>query len=439
MEKRKTNRITKLDDDFNGVFFSRGKKFVLSGVLKNELVEYTEKGTSANTVLCNLERVIEKSELRVKPACPYAEKCGGCDLLHMSYDQQLKEKNALIRRKFSNKCEHIEEIVPSEQKIRNKIHIAFAVDGGKVILGFFDEKTHKVIDIKHCLLHGDFYDKLRSALLLWINNEHISLYNPKTKKGVLRFALARVLKDNIQLTLVVTQKDVLKYDTLYGFLTENFKTVSLYECKNDAITNQVMSDDISFKLGEERISATCAYMKYSVTPRAFLQTNSEIAEKVYLKAADIIDDIRIPPLVLDLFSGIGISSTIFAMSGYEVISAELVHESIEEGKRIAEENGVSSMIRFIEGDVNKLRISFDSYRTIAFVDPPRGGLKQFVDMLLYSPPKHILYLSCSLRTALADIEKLEEKFSLQMVVPFDMFPYTRHLEVLYLLSRKEEV
>lgn len=437
MEKQRINRIVKLDDDLNGVFFSKGKKYVVSGVLKNELIEYSEKGVSANTVLCKLNRVIETSDKRIEPPCPYADKCGGCDLLHMPYSEQLKAKSALVKRKLLGRCDNVEAIVPSEQKLRNKIHIAFSVDGGTVTLGFFNEDTHKVINIEHCLLHATFYDKIRRSLLSWINKGSISLYNPKKKKGILRFALARFFDDKIQLTIVVTEKNILDYNSLYSLLSKEFNEVSLYECVNNALTNQVMSDDIQLKKGEKRIGASCASVDFSITPKAFFQTNSEMAEKIYTQIIDIIKGLNLnKPLILDLFSGIGITSTLFARNGFEVTSIEIVQDSVEEAKQIAQANAVADKITFMEGDVTALLPKFNKDNTIAFVDPPRGGLRNLTNALTNNPPRYIIYLSCNLRSALTDLSTLEKHYTIEQAIPFDMFPNTRHIETLLLLSRK---
>lgn len=437
MKKRNVNRITKLDDDLNGVFFSKGKKYVIKGALKNELIEYTEKAVSGNTVICEADNVLEKSESRINPACPYANECGGCDLLHMPYSEQLKIKFALVKRKFSNYCNNIEEIVPSELKERNKIHIAFSVDGGKVILGFFNENTHKVIDIENCLLHS-FYDRLRASLLCWIKKEKVSLYNPKKRNGILRFALVRVLDNSIQITLVVTKKDTLKYDTLYNLLLKSFKSVSLYECENNLLTNQVMSDNIRLKMGDKYLNGACADVSFSLTPKAFFQTNSEIAEKIYRKIIEFVKESDInDPLILDLFSGIGITSILFAKEGFRVTSMEIVTDAVQEAKRMAERNGVADKLNIFEGDATKLTMPVDGDKAIVFVDPPRGGLKALTEILLSKSPRNIIYLSCNLRSAIADIALLSSKYRVNKVIPFDMFPYTKYVECLVSLEREK--
>ena len=111
---------------------------------------------------------------------------------------------------------------------RNKTHIAFSENEGKVFAGFFNEDTHRVVDIPYCQSHGQWYATLRKELLVCIKHYSVSLYNPQTGKGLLRFAAARCADNSIMLTLIITENKALKYEALLSSLKKSFKAVSIF-------------------------------------------------------------------------------------------------------------------------------------------------------------------------------------------------------------------
>ena len=436
--QRHVKTIEKLDDDLNGVAFAGGKKYVVGRTLPGETAELKIRKISGNAVLCNAEKIIVPSEKRIQPPCAYYEKCGGCSLLHTDYDNTLAIKTALVKRKFSSLgfCDVSDTVGNGICGARNKVHIAFFKENGKTKAGFFNEETHRVCDVRKCILHGEWYKKLREILVRWIDGQNISVYNPATGKGVLRFAAGRKIGDELMLTLVQTRTTDADYENLYRELKKQFGEVSLYVNVNAEKTNAVFFDKFIHIAGNNTLNGEICGVKFKLGPNSFFQVNTETASEIYNK---VVDEVRgsNADKVIDLYSGIGVTSALFAKNGFQVESVEIVSAAVENAESLAKDNGVKG-IKFHTGDVNAIicGLSFDN--AVVFADPPRAGTgKETAEAIATKKPDKIIYLSCNLKTLLPDLKIIiENGYEIRSVIPYDMFPATRHVETLVVLNRR---
>lgn len=437
--KKYTIKIEKLDDDLHGVAFRGGKKFVVDGALAGEVVEAEEIKLSGNAVVCKLSKIVEPSADRIAAPCKYYDICGGCNLMHIPYETQLKVKTALVKRKLAAfGSVAVDDCVPSENfGARNKTHIAFAEVKGKIYAGFFNEETHRVVDIPACLCHGEWYAELRRQLIFWIKKYSVTLYNPRTGSGVLRFAAARYGENSLMLTLVVTENKPLKFDALLAALKKSFASVSIFVNVNNEKTNEVLSGKVVQIAGDAALNGECLGIKYSLTPAAFFQTNYGIAEKAYAKVLEEMKDGG-SRRVVDLFSGIGITSALFAKNGFTVDAVEINPDSVNAALKLAVANGVEDKIKIRKGDCKDILPSISAPDAAFFVDPPRRGLTDEVARAVAGfSPARIVYLSCNLRTLVSDLQILTAAgYRITSATPFDMFPSTTHVETLTCLSKK---
>lgn len=338
-------KIEKLDDDLSGVAFRGGKKYVVAKTLPDEEVLCEVKRKSGNAVICDVKEILEKSGKRVEPRCKYFDKCGGCNLLHTSHRNQLEIKTALIRRKFAALgFSAVPEAVGfSEDGSRNKTHIVFGNSKGQITAGFFNADTHEVVDVEKCLLHGEWYETLRRILIDFIKKESVSIYNPRTRAGVLRFAVARKIGGAIMLTLVMTKRVDYDFSWLLKSLEKSFGEAAVYVNVNNEKTNAVFSDEFIHIAGKRTLSGEMLGIKFELSPNSFYQVNDEIAKTIYEK---VLSEIKSGggSRVVDLFSGIGITSALFAKNGFAVDSVEIVKSAVENAKTIAAKNGVSDKI-----------------------------------------------------------------------------------------------
>lgn len=431
-------KIEKLDDDLSGVAFRGGKKYVVAKTLPDEEVLCEVKRKSGNAVICDVKEILEKSGKRVEPRCKYYDKCGGCNLLHTMHRNQLEIKTALIRRKFAalGFSDVSDAVGFSEDGSRNKTHIVFGNSKGQITAGFFNADTHEVVDVEKCLLHGEWYETLRRILIDFIKKESVSIYNPRTRAGVLRFAVARKIGGAIMLTLVMTKRVDYDFSWLLKSLEKSFGETAVYVNVNNEKTNAVFSDEFIHIAGKRTLSGEMLGIKFELSPNSFYQVNDEIAKTIYEK---VLSEIKSGGgnRVVDLFSGIGITSALFAKNGFAVDSVEIVKSAVENAKTIAAKNGVSDKITVRLGDANKIIKSLNLTDCSVFVDPPRAGLQDVARSLAAAKPQKIVYLSCSLKTLVEDLKILKKAgYEISSVIPYDMFPASKHVEVLSVLTIK---
>lgn len=429
-------KIEKLDDDLNGVAFRGGKKFVVKKTLPGEEVLCDVKRKSGTAIICDANEVVFKSDKRVTPPCKYFTKCGGCNLLHTTHKNQLEIKTALVKRKFSalGFFGVSDTVGQSFENSRNKTHLVFASKNGEIQAGFFNSDTHEVMDVQSCALHGKWYEILRRDLIDFVKSERVTIYNPRTLGGELRFAVARKIGCGLLLTLVVTREEKRDYEKLKKALEKDFAEVSIYINVNAEKTNAVFSDEFIHVAGKKTLSGEMLGVKFELSPNSFYQVNDEIAKIIYRKVLDEIKNSGATK-VIDLFSGIGVTSVLFAKNGFDVDSVEIVKSAVDNAKTIIKENGVCDKVTAHLGDANKIIKTLDVKNSVVFVDPPRAGLRDVTRVLATAKPQKIIYLSCSLTTLVDDLKILKKAgYEISSVIPYDMFPSTKHVEVLTVLT-----
>lgn len=443
VERTFTYKIAELNEDFNGISVNGNKKTIIKAALPGEVVEtlsprFQHSKDKREPLALGIKNIITPSKDRVTPICPHYGKCGGCQLLHVSYTKQLSLKTSIVNKiALKYGCHSDKTISANEFHYRNKVHLVFTKYEGKVAMGFFNEESHAAVPIKDCPLHGDWLSKLIKALSSWANNHHLSVYEPWTGKGLLRFAVARYINGALMLTIVATER--IKNDDLKTYISKDFKDVAIYTNINTSPSSQVFSDEF-YHLPEtaEKIKATMLGTTFALGNCSFFQINTQVAELIYAKVANEIKR-STADTVVDAYSGIGITSVMFAKTGKKVISIEIVKKAVEDARELAAQNGVK--LTQIVGDCNEVLSHLDcGNNSIFFVDPPRKGLgKSVCRSIMAFSPKEIIYLSCNPETLDYDLYQLTKSgYALTSITPYDMFPQTKHVETLCILKKLSE-
>ena len=143
-----------------------------------------------------LIEVLTPSNERVKPRCRHFGRCGGCDLQHLSHAMQEEVKRVSVERTMKKAGVDVavpEVIAGNPWAYRNKLALPFGRMGrhGKIVLGFFEKKSHRVVPLKECPLHGAWASDVVAAVTDWANECGLSVYDEGTGKGLLRHVVAR--------------------------------------------------------------------------------------------------------------------------------------------------------------------------------------------------------------------------------------------------------
>ena len=378
----------------------------------------------------------------MKLDCKYKALCGGCNIDH--YDTELNAKTAYVQNLFNT--EKIDYKVSDTvgmyypYKYRNKIHLSITKVKNKTLIGFYEEKTKRVIDIDKCLLHDKWAEDLIKVIREYIRNFKLVPYDSLTRTGTIRYIVARCLNHSLQVTLVVTNQNFAGKSWLYNELQKYFKKVSIYYNINLRTDNAVFDKNFIHKNGDKFLEGKLLQVNYKLSPNSFFQTNEKITEKMYEKSLELLD-INQDDNMLDLYSGIGITSVMFAKAGAKVSAIEYVSEATKNAKDIATLNNVSNLIHSYTGKCEDLlpniNIAKDNFKV--FMDPARAGAeKEVLDTLLHYKPSRIVYMSCNPETLVRDLKTLlgTNEYKITYATPYDMFPHTKHVEMLVALERK---
>lgn len=339
------------DYGFNGEGVARLDSFVIfvPFAIKGERVKVKIKYVKKSFAYAELQEVIEESEHRIKPPCNRFTRCGGCDLMHIDYPEQLRIKKQVfentLRKNYKGVCSVNDVVYGNQFAYRNKLVLPFGVTNGRVSVGFYKEGTHKVVSITKCFLHEDWAEKLIGIILDYANNNHLSVY--QEGKGLLRHLVARYVDGFLSLSIVAngTLKGV---DGLNNALRECFPDYALYLVKNTFDTNVVIKGDISLIGGCER-DINIRGLSLTINPYSFLQVNDYIRDRLY---DQVEREVLTGPssVVIDAYAGVGILGGNLSLKGSKVFNIEIVEQAVEDGKRLAKKNGIANRVEFICGD-----------------------------------------------------------------------------------------
>lgn len=372
--------------------------------------------------------------------------------MDVDYATQLKNKQQFVKSCLNNfnvkACVNETVGMFYPYKYRNKLHLAVRDVKGKVEIGFFMENSNRVVSVNNCCLFDVWASTVIEIIKQFITKFKISPYNKRLNSGTLKYVVCRHLNGELILTLVVTTLNFAGREWLLSALKQSFKSVSLYACVNKRTDNAVF-DERGFKHlgGFKKLRGEMLGVKFELSPNSFFQVNSEITNKIYKQVCDEINP-NSSSVVLDLYSGIGITSCVFGLTGAKVVSIESVPDAVNDAKNIIKLNGLENNITPYLGRCEQLitKINFNKIvggkaDVSVFVDPPRiGCVKTVLDKILELSPNKILYLSCNPETLARDLSVLVKgDYQIKSITPYDMFPQTNHIETLAVLDKKEKI
>ena len=445
--KKENLTIEDLGANGEGIAHSDGRTVFLPFALPKERVTATVVHEKKGIAFAELKEVLEASIDRVTPRCPAFGVCGGCDLQHMAYDAQLDMKRENLRRIFKKNgvdFSDVAPVVPSKPyEYRNKIQLPFGVDKGKIALGFFREGTHEIVPIAHCPLHGEWAEKLIRLTLEFFRERKTRVYTDKCRDGILRHLVARNLNGKLVVTLVVT-KEHPDFERAYAdVLQVEFPECVLYINVNRKANNVILGEKSYLVTADA--TAEIDGVKLKVNPHSFFQVNDDIRKRIYEDTVKLLRASN-ATAVIDAYAGIGLLGTELIKSGVRIYNIEIVPEATADGKRLYADNGFSERASFYTGDAavllpKVLKEIPEKEKTAIVLDPPRKGISEEVaETLIKLNQKDLtlIYISCNPATLTRDLARLSASYKIESVTPYDMFPNTRHMETLVVLSHKNQ-
>jgi len=450
----KDTLITRIRDiGFNGEGIGSYEDFTvfIPYTLVDEEVKVAVDKVKGNLLWGHIIKMITPSPLRQEPFCALFGKCGGCDYQHLAITEQRKAKRENIITVFHKAGLEVEpkDIVGTSDKFyRNKIALPFAMVDGKVRVGFYKEGTHKVIPLPEnydlgaiCPLHDIWVNYLVKIILDFCNTYGLSVYDERTGKGLLRHLVARAIGEKISIVLVINGNVLMFYERLVESLRRVFKSFSLHLSVNTKHNNVIFGDKLVGLAGDDALPYEVGGITAMVSPLAFLQINTEVANMAYNK---ILENIPQNAVVVEGYSGTGVLTTMIATKAKYVAGIEIIPSAVKNADENAKLNGVADKVHNYIGDAallidEVLAAAPEGDTKIAVVDPPRQGVAENVLRAMMSANfNQIIYMSCNPATLARDCKILSEKYEIKEVIPYDFFPHTRHVETVIIMSRLED-
>jgi 23S rRNA (uracil1939-C5)-methyltransferase len=370
---------------------------------------------------------------RIADACVHeGEPCPGAPWQGLPYERQLSQKrdqvDEALRRIGDLDGFELEEIEPAleQWRYRNKLEYSFGERDGEPTLGFHARgRWDLVVDVDDCLLASERGNAARNAVRDWARLESVAAYDPKAREGILRNLVVREgwRTGQIQTRLVTSAARFPK------------PPVDLHTAIEG---DSGSTDGPTGALGEERLREELSGLRLEMSPGAFFQTNTEMAERLYAIAAEYVG-LSGSERVFDLYCGIGTIGLTMAKRAGEVWGLEIVAEAIADAERNAERNRIENA-HFMAGSARtgvRPLIEKAGKPDVVVIDPPRAGLSQkIVRRVLECEAKKIVYVSCNPTTLAPNAAQMVEAgYILKKVKPVDMFPQTPHIECMALLEK----
>lgn len=464
-----TVEITDIGNDGEGIGKIDGYTLFIKDAVIGDLVKAKIMKAKKNYAYAHLEEVITPSKDRVKPKCPIARQCGGCQIQNMSYESQLRFKQSKVRNNivrlggFDEKETDsiMEPIIGMDDpfKYRNKAQFPVGKDkNGKIVTGFYAGHSHNIIPNTDCIIGVPDNKEILEIIIAHMEKNHIEPYDEVTGKGLVRHILIRkgFVSGQLMVCLVINYKNKNNTDNIYiKNQDELISKLSLIDGMtsisvsiNTEKTNVIMGTEIHTIWGQDTIKDTLCGLEFNISPLSFYQVNPVQTEKLYGQAIEYAG-LTGNETVWDLYCGIGTITLSMSKKAKQVYGVEIIPQAIDDANDNAARNNISNakfyvgkaeevLPDFYEKESEKDSSSNALHPDVIVVDPPRKGCDQMcLDTMLKMAPNRIVYVSCDSATLARDLRILcDGGYKLEHVRPCDMFPMSVHVETVCLLSKQ---
>ena len=423
-----------IDNGFEGEGIAKINNFTIfiPNSIKGEKVKILIVKVLSSHAFGKVIEIIQKSEHRIESDCKTYKRCGGCSLRHIQYAKTLNMKRnavqSLVNKTLQTKIK-VEETLGMENPYhyRNKAQYPVGIDKeGKPVIGVFANRTHEIIPIEKCLIQDEQTEEIAKYIVNYIAENHISIYNENTRKGLVRHIVTKIGKktNEIMVVIVINGNEIPNEKKFVETLASKFpKIKTIIKNINEKNTNVILGEKNITMYGKGYIEDKLGELTFKISPLSFYQVNPVQAEKLYTIGVESAN-ITKKDVVFDLYCGIGTISLFMAKYAKKVYGIEIVKQAVEDAAQNAKMNSIENA-EFIAGDVEEV------------VDPPRRGLdKTSIQNILKIKPKKLVYISCNPATLVRDLKELEESYEINSIKPVDMFPFTSSVECVAVLCLK---
>lgn len=459
MNSKKSHPVTKNEDydmiiddlgvNGEGIGKINGYTVFVEGALPQDHVSVKIVKAKSQFGYGKLLEIKKPSPQRVKPICPIANKCGGCQLQHLSYEGQLAYKQNYVENCFKRiaKFEEVPmvPIIGMEEPYyyRNKVQFPVRINEGEKTssIGFYASRSHRIIETPICYIQDRKNEAIIEHIRRFMKENQIEAYDEVMHKGTIRHIMTRKAQSTGQfhVTLVINTKKLPREKEWVQLFADMPEVVGISVNVNTERTNVVLGKQTYSILGDAYLIDTIGTVSFQISPQSFYQVNPVQTKVLYEKALEFAE-LTGEETVWDIYCGIGTISLFLAQKAKKVYGVEIVQEAIEDARRNAKLNNMDNVQFFVGSAEEVLPEQYKKnqiYADVIVVDPPRKGCEpEVLETMLAMAPKRIVYVSCDPATLARDVKVLVEGgYELVKVQAVDNFPNSTHIENVVLLTR----
>ncbi len=394
------------------------------------------------------ERLLVPSPDRIPdPGCPVYGKCGGCAWRHIGYEAECRYKQRQVADAFGRIGGITAKVQPTvggePSRYRNKAQFPVRGKAGDPHIGFYAPRSHRLVEIEDCPLQPEAFAGIQRAVKMWMRQTGAPPYDETAKTGLVRHLYLRFAEETgeIMLCLVCTGGNLPDVPLLLDLAKQAAPKLSVCVNINRRDTNVILGDSTFPLYGEPAVTDRFCGLTVRLSVHSFYQVNRRQAMRLMDLAARAARP-QSGDVLLDLYCGTGTIGLSMARKVREVIGVETVSQAVEDARRNARENGITNA-RFLCADAAGAARELASQCVrpdIAVIDPPRKGCDpQLIETVCEMSPSRVVYISCDPATLARDCSRFAAHgYTPGEVIPVDLFPRTRHVETVVLMSRVRE-
>ncbi len=406
--------------------------------------------TKKNYGYGRLMEIVKPSPYRVTPRCENAKACGGCQIQHLSYEEQLKFKENKVKN-LLERVGHVSDYVmhpilgmdePYHYRNKAQFPVGLSKDG-EIVTGFYAGRTHAIIDTAHCYIQDPKNEIIMKLVKTWMQENHVKPYNEEKHQGLVRHVFTRIGKHTgeIMVCLVINGQKIPNEQSFIEMLKDVEGMTSICLNVNTKKTNVILGSQMIYLWGEKYIVDKIGDVSYEISPLSFYQVNPSQTEVLYGKALEYAG-LTGNEVVWDLYCGIGTISLFLAQKAKQVYGVEIVPEAIEDAKRNAARNHIDNAQFFVGKAEEVLPEEYEKNQIkadVIVVDPPRKGCDEsLLACMVEMAPEKIVYVSCDPATLARDAGYLEQHgYKVKDVQCVDQFGHSVHVETVVLIMRQK--
>lgn len=420
----------------------------VNGAITGDKVNIKIVAAKKSYAVADIIEIIEPSQNRVDPICKNAEICGGCQLLSMNYNEQLRQKRIRVETDLK-RIGGFENIMVNDTlgmqeptRYRNKAQYPVTKSKGKAKIGFYKRGSHEIVDTDKCMIQHEINDEVVAIIREYIEKYDVPAYNQRKHSGVIRHILTKVsFRTGDLMVVIITKGDNLPYQKeLVDMLKKIPNLKSVVQNINNKRSNVILGEKCVTLYGDDKITDYIGDLEFKISPLSFFQVNPIQTEVLYGKALEYAQ-LKGDETVFDLYCGIGTISLFLAKSAKKVYGIEIVKEAIIDAKENAKRNNIDNA-EFYAGTAEELfpKLYKEGIRAdVVMLDPPRKGCEESVlETIVSMQPQKVVYVSCNPATLARDLKYLAENgYDVKEVQPVDMFGHSMHVECVTVLYRQD--